>query len=294
MSIGHGDAEPAPEEGGPGLGSGGPASPRSGRVLLAEDNPANRKLAFAMLRKLGYAADAVANGIEAIEALSRSPYDAVLMDCRMPQMDGFQATAEIRRLESSAGRTPIIAMTADAMEGDRQKCLDAGMDDYVSKPVSFESLGAVLERWVASTDPRLKPRPFPGPPPSEGAVDEERSLDPAIIASLRRLERKRGGEWMPQLISGFLRDAGSNLELLREAVEREDRGTVADRSHALAGTVATFGARRMGRLSAHLKTLGSQGQLEAARATLAEIEAEFGRVRAALRAQFPASNEESG
>ncbi|MGH2696758.1 MAG: response regulator [Actinomycetota bacterium] len=259
------------------------------RVLLAEDNPANRKLALAMLRKLGYAADAVTNGLEAIEAVERSPYDAVLMDCRMPAMDGFQATAEIRRREDSASRMPIIAMTADAMEGDRQKCLDAGMDDYVSKPVSFESLDAVLQRWVPSADAGM------GPSPSDGHVEEEeRSLDPAIISSLRQLQARREKEWMPRLISMFLEDAASTLERLRQAVKLEEQETITEGAHALAGTAASFGASRMGRLSGHLKTLGSQGRFESARATMAEIEAEFDLVSEELRAEFPDGNEESG
>jgi two-component system sensor histidine kinase/response regulator len=261
------------------------------RVLLAEDNPANRKLALAMLRKLGYAADAVTNGVAAVEAVERSPYDAVLMDCRMPAMDGFQATAEIRRREDSASRMPIIAMTADAMEGDRQTCLDAGMDDYVSKPVSFEALDAVLQRWVPSADARMSP----SPPSSDGPVEEEeRSLDPAIISSLRQLQARREKEWMPHLISMFLEDAASSLERLRQALKLEELETITERAHALAGTAASFGASRMGRLSGHLKTLGSQGRFEAARETMAEIEAEFDRVREALRAEFPDGNEESG
>jgi CheY-like chemotaxis protein/HPt (histidine-containing phosphotransfer) domain-containing protein len=261
------------------------------RVLLAEDNPANRKLALAMLRKLGYAADAVTNGVEAIEAVEGSPYDAVLMDCRMPAMDGFQATAEIRRREDSASRMPIIAMTADAMEGDRQKCLDAGMDDYVSKPVSFESLDAVLQRWVPSADARMSPSSSS----SEGPVEEEEhSLDPAIISSLRELQTRREKEWMPRLISMFLEDAASTLERLRQALKLEEQETITERAHALAGTAASFGARRMGRLSGHLKMLGSQGRFESARETMAEIEAEFDRVSEALRAEFPDGNQESG
>jgi len=261
------------------------------RVLLAEDNPANRKLALAMLRKLGYAADAVTNGLEAIEAVERSPYDAVLMDCRMPAMDGFQATAEIRRREDSASRMPIIAMTADAMEGDRQKCLDAGMDDYVSKPVSFEALDAVLQRWVPSADAGMSP----SSPSSEGpGEEEERSLDPAIISSLRQLQARREKEWMPRLISMFLEDAASTLERLRQALKLEEQETITEGAHALAGTAASFGASRMGRLSGHLKTLGSQGQFASARETMAEIEAEFDRVSEALRAEFPDGNEESG
>src|SRR5579884_315877 len=128
----------------------GPA-PR-GRILVVEDSQLNQKVALAMLQRLGYRADAVADGLEALEALERLPYAAVLMDCQMPEMDGFTTSRAIRKREGGARHTPIIAMTASAMQGDREQCLAAGMDDYLAKPVRTEDLEAALRRWLPPTE----------------------------------------------------------------------------------------------------------------------------------------------
>jgi CheY-like chemotaxis protein len=126
----------------------GPVEKRELRVLLAEDNLVNQKVALKILEKFGLHAEVAATGQEALDRLDRTPYDLIFMDCQMPEMDGFEATRLIRSRE--VGHIPIIAMTANAMVGDRERCLEAGMDDYISKPVRVEAVQGALERWLPS------------------------------------------------------------------------------------------------------------------------------------------------
>jgi CheY-like chemotaxis protein len=133
----------------------GPAAPLTAvhllraRALMAEDNTVNQKLAVRTLEKLGCRVDVAGDGQEAIEMLAMLPYDVVFMDCEMPELDGYAATREIRRREGPSRHTPIVAMTAHAMAGDREKCLGAGMDDYISKPVQMVNLEEALTRWIS-------------------------------------------------------------------------------------------------------------------------------------------------
>ena len=144
------------------------AAPKPFRVLIAEDNLVNQKVTAKQLSKLGFEADVVANGVEALQALDRIPYDLILMDCQMPEMDGYQASLRIRGLPDARARTIIIALTANAMTGDKEKCIEAGMDDYVSKPVRLDELRRVIERFA--------PTVAPIPPQQEASAHESRTI----------------------------------------------------------------------------------------------------------------------
>ena len=254
-------------------------------LLLAEDNPVNQKVAARMLERLGYRVDVAQNGLEALEALERNRYDAVLMDVQMPGMDGHEATAEIRRREATLAwrgeghSTPIIAMTANAMQGDREKALAAGMDDYLAKPVRQEDLDEVLGRWVSREETGA-----PDPPATGAAPDGNGSvLDPEVLANLRDLGDP---ELLTELAEMFFDDATSRLAEMREAVEAGDAAGVKRVAHTLKGSSGNMGAARMSAICAELQDVGDSGDLAPARGLLEDLEDEFGRVRPALEAEL--------
>ncbi|HEX6160177.1 MAG TPA: response regulator [Thermoanaerobaculia bacterium] len=235
------------------------------RILVAEDNPVNQKLAVRQLQKLGFHADTVGNGIEAVEAVQRVPYDLVLMDCQMPDMDGFDATREIRRVEK--GHTPIIALTANALEGDRERCLAAGMDDYLCKPVIEAELQAVLARWVDEGGSSRSSEPV---------------LDPQVLQNLRELG---GGtdEVIQEIALLYTRDAPGRLAAIRDAIVRQDAEALASAAHAFKSSSGNIGATRMSELTATLEALGNAGSLAGADGLARELADEYARVERALQ-----------
>jgi CheY-like chemotaxis protein/HPt (histidine-containing phosphotransfer) domain-containing protein len=234
------------------------------RLLVAEDNAVNRQLALALLGKLGYRADVVENGREALDALERERYDVVLMDVQMPELDGLEATRRIRERFGSNDAPRIIAMTANAMEGDRDDCLAAGMDDYLSKPIRPDELSRALARCR--------------PAPAAETLDD---------AALGKLASSLGGgdegrEAVRELVDMFLDDAATQMATLHSAVERGDAEAACRTAHTLKSSGATFGARPFAELCRELEALAGDARLDAAAALLGRADQEWERAREAL------------
>ena len=256
----------------------GPAALRGARVLVAEDNVVNQHVAIGILSALGCRPDVVADGVEAVEAAARVPYDAILMDCQMPEMDGYQASMAIRRNEAGGRRVPIIAVTADVLKDARAKSLAAGMDDYITKPVKPDKLAAMLDRWLRH--PAMVDSPPIAATPTPGDV-----LDRSVLDGLRRLERP-GGPRLVETVTGlFLEDTPQRLAELRDCVEQSDAVRLAKTAHTLKGSAANLGAREMVGICARLQELGESGGIGAAASLVADLERRFEPVRAALAAE---------
>jgi two-component system, sensor histidine kinase and response regulator len=254
--------------------------PPRGRILLAEDNLVNQRVATKMLERLGYHVDVAADGAEAVEAATSSNYAAVLMDVQMPEMDGYEATREIRRREGDARRTPIIAMTAHAMQSDREEALEAGMDEHITKPVKADVLREVLERHIEGAP--QKDGAEASTLTQRGATLEEAALDYSVLDHLRSLQGEEDPHLLKDLIEMFLEDTEERLGKLREAVREEGSEQLSHQAHSLSGSSANTGAPTMARISKELERAGDSGNLGKASELLGTLEQEFGRVRPAL------------
>jgi CheY-like chemotaxis protein/HPt (histidine-containing phosphotransfer) domain-containing protein len=249
-----------------------PAGQSTLQILVADDNAVNQQLALALLKKIGYQADVVVNGAEVLDALARRRYDVVLMDVEMPVMDGLEASRRINQEWPAAQRPRIIAMTANAMQGDREACLSAGMDDYLSKPIRREELAAALAR----SNPRAVSTNAPP------AADEGEDLPPVDLAAL---EAALGDPVVvSEVIATFLDDAPELVRTLRRSLEHRDLEELRRAAHTLKSNGRTFGASSLASLSEELELSAQTGSLASADDLLAQIQSEYARVEGALGA----------
>ena len=260
-----------------------PVSASSARVLLAEDNQVNQEIALAMLEETGYQVTVVENGRQVLAALSCEVFDAVLMDCQMPEMDGFEATRVLRRQEAETGsrRTPVIALTANAMSGDSERCFEAGMDEYVAKPFGRETLLAALGRWTQATatpSTLQSPENLPATPPPNGVA----SIDSRVLQALRELQRPGRPDVLARVIQMFSLDAPRLLTAMRDALGTNDAESLRHAAHTLKSTSANVGATVLAAICREIEQLGRAADTAGAAAPLAGAEEELGRVLTAL------------
>ena len=257
------------------------AARRNVRILLAEDNPTNQQVALRILEKMGYRADAVANGQEAVQALEATPYDLIFMDVQMPVMDGFEATRMIRNAEATGSATragggalpsasqgrriPIIAMTAHAMKGDRERCLEAGMDDYVSKPIAPQALADAIQKWLP---PAREPLP--------GGIVAPAAPGLPVFDRAALLERLLGDEdLLKDVLACFRCDLPIQMQSLRAHLGAGQAELALAQVHTIKGAAANVGALAFSAVAAAMETAGRAGRLESLGSLMPELEREF-------------------
>ena len=259
------------------------ATPRQGiHVLLVEDNPVNQQVTLCMLENSGYRIDVVENGRQALQALSATHYDLVLMDCQMPEMDGFEATRQWRVLEQSRGsdRIPIVAVTANALYGDREACLASGMDDFLSKPFTQQALATMLRRWTPTALAAAAPVSE-----SESGVESKpvaAVLDPAALAAIRALQTPCKPDFLAQIIGVYLNNAQQLVGAIETAYIADQREILLRSAHTLKSSSANIGALDFAARCREIETATRAGQPEQADERIQTLRSEFNRVEAAL------------
>lgn len=256
------------------------------RILLAEDNDINREVATSLLTRMGFSSlTTVCNGAEAVRALSTKDFDIVLMDVQMPVLDGLAATALIRQSDSPVRQhaIPIVAMTAHAMKGDREKCLEAGMSDYLSKPIMPDVLKAILHKWCAA---RMQAPADAAPAPSHAAGTSSETSVCQVFNEAALLKRLMGDpELAAQILDRFLQDAHSIFEAYREASQAGDAVKLNAQAHKLKGTASTLGAERLAEVCLRVEMLAKNGSLREASSLLPRVSAAFDELLQALHSR---------
>ncbi|MDP9192432.1 MAG: response regulator [Acidobacteriota bacterium] len=245
------------------------------RILVVEDNNVNQLVALGQLQRLGHECLIAASGTAALELVRNETFDLILMDCQMPDMDGYEATRHIRQMEGAVARVPIVAITAHALPGEREKCLAAGMNDYLAKPVSIEQLGAVIRLWASKTSAHQTTAPDM---PMEG--DEQHVLDRERVSSFLAISRTQSG-FLDGLVRTFRQDVPSRIDALRAAAASGDANDLALAAHALKSSSGSVGAKRMHTAASAIERAALNGSIDGISAAIEQLAAEFPRVMAA-------------
>jgi CheY-like chemotaxis protein/HPt (histidine-containing phosphotransfer) domain-containing protein len=259
-----------------------PAGER-GHILVVEDNLINQQVALGILQIQGYSVTVANNGREALECLANGSFDLVLMDCHMPEMDGFEATAEIRKREQAAGarRLPIIALTANAMAQDRDECLNAGMDDHLAKPFSMQTIQEMLDRWMPETPARPAGLPLEM---MHGQANEV--LELKVLEQLAALRVNGKPELLARTISLYLVESPKLMERLKQATSANDATEIVRCAHSLKSSSANIGATALSRYCSDIEGSARRADAEDARRLVVRIEKEHVRVQSALSAHY--------
>jgi CheY-like chemotaxis protein/signal transduction histidine kinase len=250
--------------------------PEAGYLLLAEDNPINQKVAVAMLSGAGYRVDTVPDGAAAVEAAAARSYDAILMDCQMPELSGYEATAAIRANDGSERHTPIIALTAGARREDRERCLAEGMDSYLAKPLNKDVLLTLVARTIKSGPTTSDP------PPVRHASTAETMIDQTVLSQLSALGESGEHDFLDRLVHQFVRETEPRLVDLREAFDAGDAASVGRIAHIIQGSGCQLGGRRLALSCSRLEAKATTGSLLDARTDLQGVEMDYQDLRRTL------------
>ncbi|MGC3973055.1 MAG: PAS domain S-box protein [Nitrospira sp.] len=267
------------------------AGQRAARILVAEDSPVNREVAVGMLEILGYHVEMAENGRQAFELVGRSQFDLVLMDCQMPEMDGLTATGEIRRREGSSvqPRLTIIALTANAMQGDREQCLAAGMDDYLTKPYTQVQLQAVVQKWLNKPAPEQAPAPFLTPnqllpvESSHTSTPPAPSMDLKALDGIRALQRPNRPDVLASVLRKYLDNSRDSVDALQDAIRANDPAGLQAVAHRLRSSSVQLGALAVAARCKELEAMGTQKNLIEAERILNELQSDYAAACAVFR-----------
>lgn len=246
------------------------------KILVAEDNEVNKQVAIGMLRSLGFQADSAANGVEAVNALKTKDYELILMDCHMPEMDGFEATREIRSLENGKSSTKIVAMTANALVGEEECCLEYGMDDYLSKPILKDDLSKILAKHLPLVEKILD---------SETNIVQHRLediLDNEALENLRQIEARGEKDFVAETIKLYFSHAEKQINEIKQAVSKGNHKDLYLKAHSLKGSSGSIGLRKISKLCEKLEKSSQSNNQELSKKNLDEMLTEFDKIRKAI------------